>query len=225
MLQIDEITSYKKMAEAVQKCGFLPLFANRIAGFSVEEHTPPRYWFSDDIDGPWEWKGPVIREIGCVYGKFFGGKTGFITREWFPDFANWRRDGYDYDARCDEGLAPYGDRNVYDTLAAHGSLLSKDLKLFSGYGKSKRQKFEAVIARLQAGGYIVVEDFQYEIDRTGKPYGWGVARYTTPEKLYGKEFTDSVYQRSPEESKERIKRHLTELFPEVPEKDILRFMR
>lgn len=225
MIAIEDITSYKKMAEAIQKCGFLPLFAHSIAGFSVEEHTPPRYWFSDDTDGPWEWKGPAIRETGCVYGKFFGGKTGFISREWFPDFANYRRDGYDYDARCDEGLAPYGDRVVYDTLVSHGSLLSKDLKWFSGYGRSKRQKFEAVAARLQAGCYIVVEDFQYEIDRTGKPYGWGVARYTTPEKLYGKEFTDKVYSRTPEQSKARILEHLSEILPEADHRQLAKFLR
>lgn len=224
MVKIDAVTSYKKMAEAVQKYGFLPLFANGIAGFSVEEHTPPRYWFSDNADGPWEWKGPAIREINCVYGKFFGGKTGFISREWFPDFANYRRDGYDYDARCDEGLAPYGDRAVYDTLTAHGSLLSKDLKAFSGYFGKKRQKFEGILKRLQAQCYIIVDDFEYEIDKTGKPYGWGVARYITPEKKYGKEFTDNVYQRTPEESKEKIRRHLTELFPDAAKKDILHFI-
>lgn len=28
----------------------------------MEEHTPPELWFVDGVEGPWEWKGPVIRE-------------------------------------------------------------------------------------------------------------------------------------------------------------------
>ena len=31
----------------------------------------------------------------------------------------------------------------------------------------------------------MIADFEYNIDRHGNPYGWGVARYTTPEALYG----------------------------------------
>ena len=222
---IGTITSYKKMTAAIQNCGFLPLFANAVPGFSIEEHTPSRYWFSDTVDGPWEWKGPAIRESDCVYGKFFGGKTGFISREWFPDFANYRRDGYDYDARYEEGLAPYGDKIVYDTLAARGSLLSKDLKVFSGYAHGNRQKFETIVARLQAECYIVIEDFQYEIGRSGTPYGWGVARYTTPEKRYGRAFTSRVYRYSPEQSKMRIIKYLSKQLPYAEPAQILKFLR
>ena len=87
------ISSEKDLAAMVETYGFLPLLKNSIPGFSVEEHTPPELWFADGVDGPWEWKGPVIAETGCAYGKFFSGKAGFISREWFLDFANYRRDG------------------------------------------------------------------------------------------------------------------------------------
>lgn len=225
MIAIDDITSYEKMAEAVRKCGFLPLFANGIRGFSVEEHTPPEYWFSDNIDGPWEWKGTVIRKTNCVYGKFFGGKTSFISREWFSDFANYRRDGYDYDALCDEGLARYGDKSVYDTLVKFGSLLSKDLRFLSGYTREKKQRFEAILARLQEKCYVVIDDFIYATDCNGNRYGWGIARYTTPETLYGQDFTDKVYQCSPEQSKIKISEHLSTILPDIPTEKLLKFIR
>ena len=93
------IRSCEDLIRLIDTWGFVPFFRNAICGFSVEELTPPELWFSDTADGPWEWKGPAIRQSGCAYGKFFCGKAVFISREWFPEFANWRRDGYDYDAR------------------------------------------------------------------------------------------------------------------------------
>ena len=100
-----ELRSPEDIAALAEEWGFLPFFAGEIPGFSVEECCPPELWFSEEADGPWEWKGPVARSGRCVYGKFFGGRAGFISREWLPDFANFRRDGYDFDARYDDGLA------------------------------------------------------------------------------------------------------------------------
>lgn len=88
-MRFHSIQSEAELAALVQEVGFLPLFQNEIHGFSVEDHTPAALWFSDEADGPWEWKGPVIRSGGCVYGKFFHGKAGFISMDWFPDFANY----------------------------------------------------------------------------------------------------------------------------------------
>ena len=58
-----DFTIYTKedLKEAVQALGFLPLFANEIQDFSIEEHTVPKAWFSEE-PGVWEWKGPVIRD-------------------------------------------------------------------------------------------------------------------------------------------------------------------
>lgn len=112
-----ELRSPEDIAALTEEWGFLPFFAGEIPGFSVEECCPPELWFSEEEDGPWEWKGPVARSGRCVYGKFFGGRAGFISREWLPDFANFRRDGYDFDARYDDGLASSKDKTVYDTVA------------------------------------------------------------------------------------------------------------
>ena len=53
----------------------------------------------------------------------------------------------------------------------------------------------------------VIADFEYNMDRHGRPYGWGVARYVLPETLYGR--LDAGC--SPEESLEKIYRHLRRL--------------
>ncbi len=49
----------------------------------------------DGWDWPlWKWKGIIINESDCVYGKFFNGKAGFISRSWWTHFCNWRRSLY-----------------------------------------------------------------------------------------------------------------------------------
>ena len=219
------LRSSDDLIAAVEQYGFLPFFRNEIPGFSVEELCSPELWFADDVDGPWEWKGPIARSGRCVYGKFFGGKAGFVSREWFPDFANHRRDGYDFDARYDDGLASRKDKDVYDTVAEHGALLSRELKRLRNYRKGGNTGFDTVITRLQMQTYITIGDFVYMKDKFGRPYGWGVAEYTTPEALFGYDFVTSAYRRKPEESKERILAHLRGILPEAGEEQLLKLLR
>ena len=122
------LRSSDDLIAAVEQYGFLPFFRNEIHGFSIEELCPPELWFADDIDGPWEWKGPAARSGKCLYGKLFNKKAGFVSREWIPDFANLRRDGYDFDARWDDGLASYKDKELYEAIDGEGGMLSKRLK-------------------------------------------------------------------------------------------------
>lgn len=210
------ITSKDDMKALVEEWGFLPLFKNGVYNFSAEELTRRDLWFSGATDGPWEWKGPVIRESGCAYGKLLKNKAMFVSALWYPDLANIRRNGYDFDSRWEEGLAPRLDKYVYDALEQGGPMMSKTLKEMSGFGKDGRKGFDQVITRLQMQGYIVTTDFEYQLDRKGNPYGWGIARYDIPERHFGKSFTDRVYKHEPEESRELLLEHLCRLFPETP---------
>lgn len=130
-----QLHSADGLIAAVEQHGFLPFFRNEIHGFSIEELCPPELWFADDVDGPWEWKGPAARSGKCLYGKLFNKKAGFVSREWIPDFANFRRDGYDFDARWDDGLASYKDKELYEAIAGEGRMLSKRLKEALNYRK------------------------------------------------------------------------------------------
>ena len=218
------ISQKADMIAALRRWGFLPLFQNSIPGFSVEEHADPHAWFSD-APGVWEWTGPVIRETGCAYGKFFDKKAVFITPEWFADFANYRRDGYDFDARCDDGLAPFGDQTLYELLDANAPLLSKELKRIGDYRKGGRRGFETSMTRLQAQCYVIIRDFVYLRDKHGTPYGWGVAEYSTPERELGREFRAHVYDRSPAQSRERIVRHLLDVVPNATEEAVRKLIK
>ena len=217
------IRTKQDLIDAIDQYGIIPYFANSISGFSIEEHVSPEVWFSAE-EGVWEWKGPVIRESECAYGKFFENKAAFVSKEWFPDLANYRRDGYDFDARFDDGLASLREKELYDLLAAHEPILSKGLKARGNYDKKRKKGFDSLITRLQKLGYAVISDFVYMQDKNGKEYGWGVSEYSTPERLFKEAFTDRVYARSPEQSWKRLYEHLKELFPDTDEKDIIKFL-
>ncbi len=223
-MRFTEIRSADDLIRLVEEIGFLPFWKNEIAGFSVEDCCAPELWFSDTLDGPWEWKGPIARSRKCVYGEFFRNKAGFVSAEWLPDFCNFRRDGYDFDARYDDGLASRKDKGVYDTIAGHGALLSKELKDICNYRKGGNRGFDTVITRLQMQTYVAISDFVYMKDKFGKTYGWGVAQYSTPEAIFGYEYAAGAYRREPETSKERILNHLRTVLPDVPEEHIKKIL-
>ena len=221
------VRTKQDLEEAVQRYGFVPLFAGTVPGFSVEEHAAPEVWYSKGSDEwkVWEWKGPVIRETGCAYGKFLEKKAVFISRDWFADFANYRRDGYDFDARWDDGLAYRGDKDLYELLNRYAPILSKHLKNLGDYRKGGKSGFDTIITRLQAQGYVLISDFVYERSRSGREFGWGVAQYSTPEAFFGPSFRETVYQRRPEESFERVLQHLKELLPQAGEAQLRRILK
>ena len=143
----------------------------------------------------------------------------------FPDFANYRRDRYDFDARYDDGLASHKNKVVYNTVAEHGALLSKELRRLCDYRKGGNKGFETVITRLQMQTYINISDFVYMRDKFGRTYGWGVAKYSTPEELFGYEAVTAAYRREPLESKERILAHLSGIFPEAAPEQIWKLIK
>lgn len=211
------ISSMDDLIDAINEFGFVPFFENEIEGFSIEEHIAPECWYggSDSFWDAWEWKGPVINQVKCAYGKFLRGKAMYISPKWFPDFANFRRDGYDFDARYEDGLASYDDRDLYELIDANAPILSKPLKKLGNYKKGGRKGFDSSINRLQKQCYVIISDFKYAKDKFGNEYGWGIAEYSTPEKFFGRTFNNKVYKRTPEESYERVFKQFKKILPGV----------
>ncbi len=220
------------LIDAVQEFGIIPYFRTTVPGFSLEEHCSPLVLWSEDENNTWEWKGPIIRETHCAYGKFFEKKAAYVSAEWFLDLANYRRDGYDFDARYDDGLAKFADKELFDLIDSKAPVLSKELRRAGGYAYNGRWKkvegkkgFETSLTRLQELCYVTTTDFVYSTGKNGQRQGWGIAEYSTPEKWFGESFTDSVYLRTPEESYERLMLHLFSLFPAVSETAVKRFLK
>ena len=226
------VRTKQDLIDAVREYGIVPYFSTSIPGFSLEEHCSPSVLFSDGDDDTWAWKGPVIQEIGCAYGKFFEKKAAYVSREVFLDLANYRRDGYDFDSRYDDGLARFQDKQLYDLIDLNAPVPSRVLREKGGYAYSGRwQKtegkkgFDTSVVRLQEQCYVLISDFVYTLDKKGNKRGWGVAEYSTPEKTMGEFFTENVYRRTPEESYERLLEHLVKLVPGAREKDLRKFLK
>lgn len=209
----------------VQQTGFLPFFACAVPNFSIEEFTPSRYWFVDGVDGPWEWRMELARRGLVAYGKLFAKKAGLVSREWYPDLANYRRDGYDFDARYEDGLASHREKRIMDVLLQEGPTLSKDLRRLAGFGKDGLKGFDTAITSLQMQTHVTVHSFEYAHDKYGRPYGWGVARYAVTEDVLGAEVTQGAYARLPEESKARMIQHLGLLCPDAFDDDLEKLIR
>jgi hypothetical protein len=210
------------LMELIQEIGFLPLLDSGISGYSAEAMVSSDCGYTMLPDGGWDWplwkwKGPIVAEGNCVYGKFFGGKAGFISRDWWPDFCNHRRSLHPLPA---EGSI---EDAILLTLREQGSLITRELRAACGFtGPKMRSRFDAYITRLQMACRIVTEDFVYPQDKHGHEYGWGWALLTTPEQRYGRDAC--CCDRSPEASFSRIVDHFRRMLPHASDRQILKLV-
>lgn len=229
-----EIYSATGMMELIDKVGFLPLLDSGISGFSADAVVADDCGYVTFPEGGWDWpmwkwKGQIVTEIPCMYGKFFNisaprktgryerGRAGYITKDWWADFCNYRRSKY---PRPDDDSI---EGAILATLQTTGSQITRELRAACGFnGKGMRSKFDSYLTRLQMATYIVTEDFVYPVDKHNNEYGWGWSLLNTPEELYGKEAC--TCERTPEESFQRIYDHLRSLLPHATDKQILKLI-
>ena len=128
-----------ELIDYIGQIGFLPLLSMGVAGWSAEEAVDEDCQYTRLPDGGWEWplwewKGPILQESGCAYGKFFQRKAGFISREWWPDFCNYRRSLY---PQPEEGSI---EEIILVTLKEYGSLITRKLRAACGFTGPKIRK-------------------------------------------------------------------------------------
>jgi hypothetical protein len=116
----------------INKIGFLPLLNLGISGWSADDVVDEDCGYTVFPDGShewplWDWKGDIIRETGCAYGKFIKRKASFISKEWWPDFCNYRRSLMPYPA---EDSIEYA---ILETLREGGSMITRDLRRSCGF--------------------------------------------------------------------------------------------
>lgn len=221
-MTFQEIHSCTELIRFIEEVGFLPLLDSGIEGFSAEELIDEECRYVTDPDGGWDWplwkwKGQIVTEMPCLYGKFFNRKAGFISKEWWADFCNYRRSKY---TRPDEDSI---EGAIMDTLRTSGCMITKELRAACGFhGQGMRSKFDGYLTKLEMATYIITEDFIYPRDKHNREYGWGWSLLNTPEDLYGKEAFKC--DRTPQESFLRIYEHLKRILPEATEKQLLKLI-
>lgn len=213
------LKSVQNLTALVNEIGFLPLFNVGVRGFSVEELTKGQWW-TGLADDPWLWREQAADAQEIIYGKFFSQRAGFVSKEWFPCFANYRRDGYDFDSRWEEGLETPRAKDIMECVWAEKRIMTSEIKRKTG-----KSGFEGALTRLEMQTYLVISGFDRKKDRFQRPYGWSIAVMQTPEDAFGSEIATAAYSEKPEESFEKILRHLKTLLPEADEKALLQILR
>lgn len=208
------LRTWREVIGRINEVGFLPLFKNELPGFSVEEQVSDLFWWTGDpAQDPWEWRELIARTGEVAYGKFFGKKAGFISKEWFPHFANYRRDGYDFDALWDEEKASRRCKKIMDQFALHETLQSNGLKGLAGFGKGGEKNFDGTVTELQMKTYLIIRDFRRRRNKMGLEYGMPVSVFSTPEALWGYDHVSSAYSLDPAESREALELQLRKFVP------------
>ena len=222
----NRIKNHKELSEYINEIGFLPLFKNNIKGFSVEEITAKDSWWSGNTEeDPWNWREIIASEGKIAYGKLYSNKAGFVSKAWYPAFATYRRDGYDFDSRYEDGQASRKAKLIMDILTEYETLPSYKLKALAGFCKEGEKGFEGVMASLQMQAYIAVRSFNRRLSKKNEEYGWSVASYSLSERLFGEEYVRSEYHLGAEAAKEKIILQILNKFPGAAYQDIAQCIR
>lgn len=218
-----QINSAAELVALVNEFGFIPFLESPVEGFTLKPYVPEERWFSDGMEGPWEWKGQGIGRY--AYGKLFCRLAGFVSLAYWPFFIAYRRDGYDFEGYYEDGCASYKAKRIVDALTHNGPMLSTELKRACGFCKEGESGFDLEIARLQMTTFVTTEGFAYAIDRHGRPYGWGIARYALTEQAFGEDFVRSAQRISPVQAKETLLLRARELCPDARDKALEKLIK
>ena len=217
------IHNTEELLALIKNIGFLPLFSNSIEGFSVEEYTLSSSWWSDDPKtDPWVWRQILSSHPDIAYGKFFGHNAGFISKEWFPVFANYRRNGYDFDALYDDGMASARSKKIMDAFELDEDAVS--LELMTNELRSKVGRDDKTITDLQMQTYLITSDFRQRKNKKGQLYGWHIAVLSTPETKWGHDYISAGYKEEPSVSREKIVNQLYKFYPSADERSVIKYL-
>ena len=193
----------------VNEIGFLPLFDVGVKGFSVEEMTYGQWW-TGQKDDPWHWREEAANKGEIIYAKIFNGRAGFVSKKWFPKFANYRRDGYDFDSRWEEGLEPSKHQAIMECVINNPMLMTSDIKKQVG-----KAGFEGALTNLEMKTYLIIRAFDRKKNRFQEPYGWSIGVMDTPENAFGKDWATSAYKENPDKSFQDILAHIENCLPGI----------
>ena len=201
MKKLPTIRGWRHLCDVVDEIGFLPFQEAGVDGFSVQGMTNPERWEWSGPGNPWWWRLHLPNTGRLVYGKFFKGHLGFISKEWWPRFANVRR----------HGPAPREDTDTVLDLFRDGRQVST-LQVRAALGMERLPKpVDDALCELMMHGRLVLSSFRQRRNKRGEGYGWPIAYYRTPAAALGA--VDRLPRESPAASLARMTDRVLEFFP------------
>ena len=170
------VSGWESMLSLIQEAGIIPFFSNPLRGWSIEEHTPLHFWFTDEQLGPWDWKIECVRSGDIAYGKYlWGGKASFARADVYRELVNWRRSLPKYAPTAEQ-------QKVLDYVEEHGSVSVPEVRALLGLRKSAA---DALLARLQMQTRLVTGDIERVYRGPDLRYsGWQRSSFCTPDALF-----------------------------------------
>ena len=171
-----QVRSAEGMLSLIKEFQLIPFFSGPIAGYSVEEHTPPEMWFTDECLGPWDWKIDCVQSGDIAYGKFLcGGKAAFATVDAFRELINWRRSLPKYSPTPDQKI-------ILDYMEEHGSITVPEVRRLLGITKSAA---DALLGKIQMQTRIITGDIERVYRGPDLRYNvWQRSSFCSPEALF-----------------------------------------
>lgn len=214
----------ERMQELIHTYQLIPFFANAVPGFSVQEHTPPECWFTQENLGPWDWKIACVQSGDIAYGKFlYGGKSAFATVDVYRELINWRRSLPKYQPTDQQ-------RKVLDYLKENGSITVSQVRSLLGMTKAAA---DALLGKLQMQTRVVTGDITRVYRGPDLTYsGWQRSSFCAPEALFEDldfpfpGFTPRTLKSSltPAQSLDFLKETIRKACGDVPDKTLMKIL-
>lgn len=221
------IACFSDFCSALNEIGFTIGGENGEGIFTLCDYFAPCIaWHTEEREtDPWEWRMRVLDERRDIaYAKVFFGKSGYITRAWYPCFLAARRGGRGVEDCYAEGRMSHAAWKLYGLLQARGPLPLHTLKQEGGFGKESKAAFDKALTELQMGLYITICGQQCKHNGLGLEYGWSSTAFTTTEEFFGADVFREAAALTPLEAAQKIEARAREINPQADARKLRKFI-
>ena len=191
----------------------------------IPEDSPVIWHTGDPETDPWEWRIRVLDERGDIsYAKCFFRKSGYISEEYYPYFLAVRRAGREFTDEYDSGMISHYAKRIYDVVREYKAASLREIKLFGGFGRDEKSKFDSALTELQMRMYLTICSARRRKNKLGEEYGWETTVFCTTERFWERSDVFSKTSKLTEtDAFAAIRERVLKLNPNANEKQIRKF--
>jgi hypothetical protein len=231
---MQQILNYDGFVEALLQAGFSMgggsgdgIFA--LIPWSWDETPPystPVRWHTGNADtDPWEWRMRVLDERSDIsYSKVFFKKSGYITKEWAPNFLAARRGKTGFEEAYADGTLSHAAKRIYGAVQEYGTLPLHAIKQIAGFGAEEKSRFDGALTELQMRMYLSMCGRQQKLSQKGEEYGWYSTVFCTTEQFWGEDIFSQAAKIAKDDAIQAITDQALFLNPEAEAKKISKFI-
>jgi hypothetical protein len=167
----------------------------------------------------WKWKGSIPQRKHAFYGKYFRGRSSFISLKQLPNFLAMQETAIepgDCDRFYSAGRITENARAIWEALASHGPLATLELRNVAKMdSKAGNVRFKRAMAQLQC--MLIVVHFGTEQETAA----WASGKFELVCRAFPKE-TAAARKIKPEAARRTLAAQFLALCPKSSPKDVAR---